>query len=175
MGIIDDMFDPDFLFDNDRKQRADIRALTAEIASSSTPREVKELRVQVNQLQMVCNALAKMLEMKGVATEEELAVLVQQIDLLDGREDGQASDRTMSQAPRCAHCNHFVNPARDACVYCGRAIHAADSGDGAYRGGAPSAAKVAARLATCAKCSSRVPQNETTFTEDGELWCSACL
>jgi len=175
MGIIEDMFNPEYLFDNDQKQRNDIRTLTDAVANSSSRREVKELQAQVNQLQLLCNALAKMLEMKGVATEEELAVLVQQIDLLDGLADGQQSEQVWSEAPRCAHCNHFVNPQRDACVYCGRAIHTAGSGDGPYRGGAPSDPQVAARSATCAQCKKVVPQNQTSFTEDGELWCSTCF
>lgn len=173
MSFLDDMFDPTYLFDNDRKQRTDIRNLTEAVANSTSPREIRELRVQVNQLQLLCNALVKMMEVKGVATTEEFAVLVQQIDLLDGREDGRAGEQTWADAPRCAHCNHFVNPDRDACIYCGRTLQAAGSAEGPYRGG-PAAPKVAARLATCAKCQNRVPQNETTFTEEGELHCADC-
>jgi hypothetical protein len=176
MGFIEEMFDPDFLFDNERKQRADIQSLTHAVASTASPHELRALQVRVNQLQLLCNALTKMLEMKGIVTETELAVLVQQTDLLDGREDSRQSEGTWHDAPRCAHCNHFVNPSRHECIYCGRTIQTADTRNGPYRDGPPSAEKkVAPRSATCSKCKNVVPQNDTMFTEDGELWCSSCL
>src|SRR5262249_18933904 len=100
--------------------------------------------------------------------------LVQQIDLLDGREDGFQSTEVWKNAPRCTSCNYAVNPAREECIYCGQPITRAEVATGGpYRGGPPAAA-ARERTATCAKCANVVPQSETFFTDDGELHCSSC-
>ena len=132
------------------------------------------LTVRVNQLQLLCNALVKVLEIKNVASAEELEILVQQIDLLDGVQDGIQSAEAWSNAPRCPHCDHYVNPARASCIYCGRGIQTRESEDGRYRGSSASDSTPATRTATCQKCMSVVAQSETLFTDDGELWCLSC-
>ena len=172
MTFFDDMFDPDFLFDSGHKQRRDIRNLQAALQDTGADQAVQRLEVRVNQLQLLTNALVKMLEVKKIASPEEIEVLVQQIDLLDGVEDGREGTQAWTEAPRCPHCSHYVNPARPRCVYCSRSIEGSGS-EGPYRGGAAKA-KTPVRTATCAACQSVVPQNETVFTGDGSLHCLAC-
>lgn len=145
MGFFEDQFSPDFLFDNDYKQRRSIKQLQAEAeasaeSSANLAQQVYRLEARVNQLQLLANALVSVIETKQLATREELEVLVQQIDLLDGLEDGKIGQQEWSTAPRCAHCNHYVNPAREACVYCGRSLALQDAMvGGPYRGGSPGA------------------------------------
>ena len=176
MGIFEDMFDPEFMFDSEHKQRRDIQGLREAVLSSPDHTlEIQALHQRVDQLQLLCNALVALIEHKKLATREELEVMVQQIDLLDGIEDGKQREQVWKNAPRCEGCNYHINPDRDACVYCGRAIPKGTAGGGPYRGGPPGPDEPAPRLATCASCQKHVPQSETYFTGDGELHCSSCF
>jgi hypothetical protein len=173
MGFFEDMFHPDFMFDTEYKQRRDLEALRQAVANDPTPAQVAALRAQVEQLRLLTSALSEMLIRKGVASREELEVLVQQIDLLDGAEDG-AIGAVRRSAPRCRSCDHFVNPRRDACIYCGTPIPRSEvSGGSPYRGGRREAPP-RQRMATCGACGTRVPQTETYFTETGALVCTSC-
>lgn len=177
MGFFEEMFDPRFMFDTEHAQRADIHDLQDKVTelTARTNARVPVLERQVSQLLLLCNALVELVERKGVGTREELQVLVQQIDLLDGREDGKQSAEAWRNAPRCTSCNHYINPQREACIYCGQPIpRAQGGGHGPYRGGPLGPSAPAPRTATCAKCGSSVPQSETFFTEEGQLWCSSC-
>jgi hypothetical protein len=180
MGFFEDMFDSRFMFDSEHKQRRDIESLAESIASAPTyDGEIRELRTQVARLQLLCNGLVSLIERKQLATREELEVAVQQIDLYDGREDGVVSPTIWRGAPRCEGCGHCVNPDREACIYCARPVPKDDGsvGGGPYRGG-PNRAKPRAfqpRLATCAQCQERVPQQDTFFTDDGHLLCTSCF
>lgn len=133
------------------------------------------LQRSVDRLQLVCNAFAQVLEQKGLASREELELLIQQIDLLDGVEDGKAG-QALREAPRCRTCSHFVNPAREECLYCGSPIARSAPAEGSpYRGGPGAAAPAKKeRLVTCSACSAQVPQSQTFFTDEGALVCSAC-
>lgn len=176
MGFFEDMFDPELMFYPEHKQRADIRELKGQMVELAgvADRRIPALERQISGLMLLCNALVEVIERKGIATREELEVLVQQIDLLDGREDGVQSVAAWRNAPRCTSCNHYVNPQREACVYCGQPLSRGQgSGHGPYRGG-PGADAPAPRTAVCAQCSATVPQSDTYFTEEGRLLCSAC-
>ncbi len=133
------------------------------------------LQRAVDRLQLVCNAFAQVLEQKGLASREELELLIQQIDLLDGVEDGKAG-QALREAPRCRTCSHFVNPAREECIYCGSPIARSAAAEGSpYRGGpAAAAAPKQERLVTCSACAARVPQSQTFFTDEGALVCASC-
>ncbi len=180
MGFFEDQFNPDFWFDSEYKQRRDLRelaasSLDAELRHKAQAARVSALEARCDQLQLLCNALVSVIETKQLATREELEVLVQQLDLLDGREDGRMSGEAWAEAPRCAHCNHYVNPQREVCLYCGRslALQGALVG-GPYRGGAPVEAAPPPRTATCSGCGAVVPQAETYFDGDGALRCQGC-
>ena len=175
MGFFEEMFDPVYLFDSGHKQRRDIEKLRSAVVDSfdaQTPADVARLMTRVDQMQLMVNALVEIIERKGLATREELTVMVQQIDLLDGVEDGKMR-QVWSDAPRCGSCNNYVNPEREVCVYCQTPIRRMEAGGAPYRGGAPPSAPEP-RLATCAMCGERVPQAQTYFTGDGELVCSRC-
>lgn len=181
MGFFEDQFKSDFLFDNEYRQRRDLQDLQNEAIETAATTHALSYRVQqlettVNQLQLLANALVSVIETKQLATREELEVLVQQIDLLDGREDGKLNPEAWSEAPRCKNCNHYVNPSREVCLYCGSslALQGATVG-GPYRGGASAEnEEPPPRTATCAACGTQVPQSMTYFTDQGELHCTGC-
>ena len=185
MGFFEDMFDEDMMFDSDYKQRKDIRNLqeqlghganTALTKNAQLAARVQKLEGSIDRLQLVVNAFADLIERKGLATRDELEVLIQQADLLDGVEDGKMRE-VWAEAPTCRSCGHYINPQREVCIYCSEIIPRTDVSDGSpYRGGAPEAAAAAPeiRLAACAKCKARVPQADTYFTDEGVLVCSDC-
>ena len=126
---------------------------------------------QIDKLVLGCAAMARLLEMKGVIPDEALVTMMQQLDLLDGVEDGAMKGRIQDDAPRCQGCNRFVNPARAKCVYCSRSLTANPDG-GLYRGapvGAPAVAQV-----TCSSCKNTVAQTDTVFNEQAALVCVSC-
>jgi hypothetical protein len=166
MSIFDDMFDPDFMWDSEYKQRADIRSLQQQVLNA--PEYGPQMRMQaarIDQLELLCRSLVELLVRKGMATSAELRVIMQQLDLEDGVEDGRVGKAVRSGAPRCAHCQRFVNPQRAACVYCGTPmVHAA-----------PQPPKKPPRPdVTCVRCSATVPESETYFSSAG-LVCESCF
>ncbi len=154
----------DHLFDSNYRQREDISLLQSEVSTLDKTHEIRELRLQIAQLRLLTSALASVIEQKGIATREELALTVQQIDLLDGIEDGIQGSIAVRSAPRCASCSHFVNPNRDHCIYCGAAMD--NPILSRERTGPPSTSK-------CASCDELTPQSEMFFTERG-LCCARC-
>jgi hypothetical protein len=163
MSLFDDLFSASVPFDSDYRRRRDIESLKDHVeAIQNDPNpfpELRRLERRVDQLTLLSRALIELLVTRELATEDELEVLMQQIDLRDGREDG-AIGETWEEAPRCGACNHFVNPERQSCVYCGAPIGEKDVTE-------------AVKTATCGKCHRVVPQNDTFFTESG-LRCSQC-
>ena len=177
MAFLDEMFD--HMMDSEYRQRRDIRSLQQQVVDMSitptvTP-QVVDLMQRVNQLELLANALVSVIENKRLATREELEVMVQQLDLLDGREDGKIQSAQWHEAPRCGACNRYVNPNRQACVYCGRSLEGTGAMvGGPYRGGGSGEAAPAPRTAKCGVCSNVVPQAETVFNGDGVLECDDC-
>lgn len=168
--------------DYDRGARRQLNNLQVELAGAADSGTVANLAQrlskaerQIDQLVLGCAALARLLEMKGVVPDEALTTMMQQLDLLDGREDGVIGERISETAPRCEGCNHFINPTRTECVYCSRSLTAAAGG--AYRGAparAPAAASAPVARVTCTSCGKDTPQTETVFSGEGELVCIGC-
>jgi len=163
------LFDEIFI-SHEQRMRNDVRALQADMAAQPNVASiVRPLQDQVARLEMISKTLLELVVAKGVATQTEVTVLMQQIDLSDGREDGGLFKRVKTKAPKCKRCLRFINPSRTACIYCGEAISA--EGD-PYRDGA--AAKTAPiRTADCGGCGRTVDESETYFTASG-LRCEAC-
>lgn len=165
--------------DYDHGARRQLKELQLEVAFAADGRTVANLAQrlsqaerQIDQLVLGCAALAKLLEMKGVVPDEALTTMMQQLDLLDGREDGTMGGHISETAPRCEGCNHFINPKRTECIYCSRSLTATDPDGGAYRGGPGSPAPVP--HVSCSACAKSTPQTDTVFNGDGELVCRFC-
>lgn len=162
MSVFDNLFDKDFLFDSEYKQRRDIKGLQDELDRATDPRPMLQLQKRLDSLELLCKALAELVVSKGVATVEELSVITQQLDLADGVEDGKVSPRARQGAPRCSACNRYLNPRRTHCVYCNAQASATDANQ-----------KAPERTATCGKCGNHVPESQTFYTGDG-LRCTNC-
>ena len=165
--------------DHDHGARRQLNNLQTQLAGAADGRTVADLAQrlskaerQIDQLVLGCAALAKLLEMKGLVPDEALITMMQQLDLLDGREDGSMRDYISETSPRCEGCNHFINPARTECVYCARSLTASAPDGGVYRGGP--AAPVPVAQVTCTACKKSTPQTDTVFNGEGELVCRSC-
>lgn len=164
MSILDDIFDSAFFFDSEYRQRRDIQLLKAQVSDAPSQAQVQAAVARVDQLELLCSALVELLVAKGVTTSAELRVLMQQVDLSDGVEDGRVSKNAREQSPRCACCQRFLNPAREACVYCGTPMAQAVP--------QPPAPKPRPEV-TCTECRRTVPESDTYFSGRG-LLCSSC-
>lgn len=77
---------------------------------------VKDLSQDVARLALLNQALWEILRKKLQLSDEELEQMAREIDLRDGREDGQMT----SQAVQCPSCRRINNSKRAKCLYCGQ-------------------------------------------------------
>ena len=136
--------------------------------------ENQQLRARVERLELITTAMAELLARKKVASADELDVLTQQIDLLDGREDGKISREVRGEAPRCVRCTRFLNPRRRECIYCHTPIVAKAEGASPYRGGGTVNEVSSPPTVQCAACRAWIPRPESYFTDSG-LRCGRCF
>ena len=164
MAFFDDVF---YRFDIDSRQHMDIERLkfdleSAQIGEANTARALRQVVRRVEQLEMMNRTLLEVLLAKGLCTRDELEVMMQQIDLLDGVEDGRISAQVHEQAPTCGTCGRYVNPKRTACVYCETPV------------AQQTKQRAPVRTVTCSSCAATVPERSTYFGEAGVV-CSACF
>lgn len=160
-----------FLLGLDGRQQRDIERLKTQASLGNQLREadagnIRALRNRVDRLELVCEALLHLALQHGLVDREGLALLMAQIDLRDGREDGRISGEEPAPGARtCTTCDLPINPRRDACIYCGAAIEKRP------RRGAASTQPV--RTVMCARCHKQVDAQRTVITGDG-VCCDAC-
>lgn len=164
MSMFDDIFESAFFFDTEYHQRRDIQRLKSQVEDAASQSQLQAAAARVDQLELLCTALVELLVAKGVTTPAELRVLMQQVDLSDGVEDGRVSKRVREESPRCACCQRFLNPRREACVYCGTPM---------ARAVPPPPAPTPRPDVACTGCQRVVPERDTYFTGRG-LVCSSC-
>jgi len=78
-------------------------------------RQLQDLEQRLSKLTLICLALWSLVQEKTGLKEEDLLERVQQIDLLDGTEDG----RVTPQIAKCSQCGRVMNPRHRKCIYCG--------------------------------------------------------
>lgn len=97
-------------------------------ARVSDPNKFKEqksgnamaLRLELERLYMVTEALWGMLKETGKFTNDDLIERVAEIDLRDGKLDGQ---NTIKAGPTvCPQCERVMQRHRPTCLYCGTAV-----------------------------------------------------
>lgn len=157
----------EYLFDSEYRQRSDIESLkrTAAIANDSVDvalDQLGEARRRIAQLELTMEALVRLLETKGGIERQELALMIQQVDLADGREDGRIGPDRTSSAPRCGTCARPLNPKREACIYCGAEIQKT----------APPPPPPP-RMTECRRCGKPMEEAKAFITMRG-LWCADC-
>ncbi|MBN2497898.1 MAG: hypothetical protein JXR96_25110 [Deltaproteobacteria bacterium] len=161
----------DYIFDSDAAQRQDIEALKERAGSSEEALTALRLAViglmqKLDTLELALEGLVKCLEIKGGLTREELAVMIQRIDLADGVEDGRIGPDRSASAPRCPFCGRPANPARTHCLYCGERVTSA-AADSSPRPDVP------VRTVRCVRCYTEIPEDEAHFSPEG-LVCDKC-
>lgn len=165
MSIFDDVFDSAFFFDSEYRQRRDIQWLKQQLTAAPSQAQTQAQAARIDQLELLCAALVELLVAKGVTNPAELRVLMQQVDLADGVEDGRKSVSPREASPRCACCQRFLNPAREACVYCGTPM---------ARAVPPPPAPKPRPMVECVACRRVVTEGDSYFTGRG-LMCSTCF
>lgn len=171
MGLLDDFFALNY----DVRQQRDIERLQADLASVPDHRRViaelltitTAMGERIDRLELLNRALLEVVVSKQLTSAEEIDVLMQQVDLLDGVEDGKMSTTVREHAPKCRACHRHVNPRRESCVYCGHAI-------GPDVRQVPEAVARPIPKVSCTHCASVVPQNSTYYVAQG-LVCEVCF
>jgi hypothetical protein len=80
---------------------------------------VKALNARIGQLNLVVAAVVRSLVMQGLLKPAELAEAMKEIDLEDGKADGQLGDKVLDTPEHCPKCQAKVAPGRPFCVFCG--------------------------------------------------------
>ena len=105
----------------DLRQNANIAAAHRAVSRSEGNVErlrtdVQFLEERVDRLTMIAAAMWTLVQKQTGVTDEELVACVQEIDLSDGRLDGQVR-RDVSA---CASCKRPIAPRHTRCIYCGQ-------------------------------------------------------
>ncbi len=87
--------------------------------NSEAKADIRELEFQVNKLELITEALWRMLKQHTELTDTDLVEMVSQIDLEDGRFDGKKSKKSYTDCPKCQRRISKMHP---HCVYCGEVI-----------------------------------------------------
>jgi hypothetical protein len=101
-----------YLFDSDWQQRSDIEDLAersghladtvrgARYSAQQLKEQVRELQNDVAELALFNQTLLRVLVQKGLCTPEEFKELFTQIDLEDGTQDGQITEKPTNEAAK---------------------------------------------------------------------------
>ncbi len=81
----------------------------------SAKRDVSHMEDRIERLSLVCMAMWSLIQDKTKLTEEDLMERVRMIDLMDGTEDGKASQTVQ----KCHACGRTMSPRHQKCLYCG--------------------------------------------------------
>lgn len=102
------------------------QANIASANASEAARRTAEVRTQseaiqgdVERLFMITEALWTILKKEHGYSDEDLGLLIQEIDLRDGKLDGKVSKQ---QNPTCPECNRTLIGRHQMCLYCGAAV-----------------------------------------------------
>ncbi len=114
-----DLFDLYLLHQIDRVESKTNQAQTGATRSQA---EIDILKLYVERLSMITEALWTILREQHGYSDEELLRRITEIDLRDGKLDGRVAS---NEAPRCPQCKRqHVARHRPRCLYCGSAIGA---------------------------------------------------
>lgn len=81
---------------------------------------LRNLEIRINKLEIVAEAMWRLLKQKTDLTDSELLEEVCNVDLEDGRLDGKKSQqKSISECPNCGRKN---NHKHSNCLYCGEII-----------------------------------------------------
>jgi hypothetical protein len=81
--------------------------------------EIEELQGSVERLLLITEALWKIVKQKVNCTDAELVQMIHDIDLEDGKLDGQ---KAATPARDCPHCQRKLVKHQPRCSYCGKMV-----------------------------------------------------
>jgi len=87
--------------------------------SGASKGQVEYLTKRVARLEMVCEALWTLVKEQHGLSDEELMGVMAELDLADGKADGQKADTGPVRCPKCDRPN---SRRHDYCIYCGETI-----------------------------------------------------
>lgn len=100
--------------------RAESETDQAQTGAARSQADIDVLKLYVERLSMITEALWTILREQHGYSDEELMSRITEIDMRDGVLDGRVSAR---QSPKCPQCNRqHVAKHRPRCLYCGSAI-----------------------------------------------------
>lgn len=86
-------------------------------AGVAATHDIEDLEMRLERLLLVVESMWSLLTESGYA-DEQLIARIKQLDVEDGTVDGRRAPR-----PRqCPSCRSMVEPGRESCPYCGRAL-----------------------------------------------------
>ena len=104
----------------DRIEKAESDADRAQTGATRSQAETDVLKVHLERLSMITEALWTILKEKHGYGDEELMKRITEIDLRDGKLDGHA---VSSETPVCPQCKRMhIAKHRPICLYCGATI-----------------------------------------------------
>jgi hypothetical protein len=143
--------------------------------------ELTSCRRRIDRLELLCEALVSVLDLRGHLEGDELALAVRRIDLSDGIEDGKIGPDAALAAPCCRSCGRPINPERQECVYCFASIRPTGERGGPYRGGGtggsgdePLCRPRPIRTCACALCGTTCSEDEIYLSRSGQV-CEQCF
>lgn len=81
--------------------------------------KIEAIRYDIERLLMITEAFWTLLKQQHGYTDTDLAKLVTEIDLRDGRLDGRVAP---SPPQPCPFCGHTLAKKRPFCIYCGKPV-----------------------------------------------------
>src|SRR4029453_17557864 len=104
------------------RERNQMRSEMTEVKSKSldSNTRVRLLEDRLEKSLMACEALWTLVRDKLGATEQDLLERINEIDLMDGLQDGKAKTKPLE----CPHCGRVVSRRHQKCLYCGASFEA---------------------------------------------------
>ena len=97
--------------------RADLKTMGTAQDAMEARIAVDKLRGDVERLLMIAEAFWEILKTQHGYTDDDLAEMITEIDLRDGKLDGRAA--TASEPRKCSQCDRVILRDRTQCLYCG--------------------------------------------------------
>ena len=101
-------------------QAANFQAQSAKDLAHESARATGNIRKDTERLYLIVQALWELLREKTDLSDEDLQKKVREIDLRDGREDGQ--DKTQTRPSVCKNCGRVLEMGTAVCLWCGTPV-----------------------------------------------------
>ena len=101
-------------------QAANFQAQSAKDLAHESARVTGNVRKDTERLYLIVQALWELLRENTNLTDEDLQKKVREIDLRDGREDGQ--DKTQTRPSACKRCGRVLEMGTAVCLWCGTPV-----------------------------------------------------